>query len=71
MSVRRSDFGNWANVSSLPLTRVSRGNDEKIEEVGKWLAKQWSSDLEKPGGDLVQACGRRMDCVEKSANFLY
>jgi len=50
------------------FTEDSRGNDGKIEEVGEWLAKQWSSDLEKPGGDLVQACGRRTECVEKSSH---
>jgi len=71
MRVGRSDFGNWVNVSSLPLIRDSRSNDGKIEEVGEWLAKQWSSDLEKPGGDLVQSCGRRTECVEKSENFPY
>ena len=40
MRVGGSDFGCWANVSSLPLSRDSRGHDGKIEEVGKWFAKQ-------------------------------
>ena len=35
MRVGGSDFGCWANVSSLPLSRDSRGHDGKIEEVGK------------------------------------
>ena len=48
MRVGGSDFGCWANVSSLPLSRNSRGYDGKIEEVGKWFAKQRSSDLQKP-----------------------
>ena len=59
MRMGGSDFGCWANVSSLPLSRKSRGHDGKIEQVGKWFAKQRSSDLQKPGWDLVQACGHR------------
>ena len=62
MRVEGSDFGCWANVSSLPLSRNSRGYDGKIEEVGKWFSKteeQRSSETRKQ----VQACGRRTECV--------
>jgi len=45
-------------------------HDGKIEEVGKWFAKQEKQrSSETMPETLVQACGRRTESVWKSENF--
>lgn len=69
MSLGSRNFRDWPDASLLPLLWDSGSGKGEIEEMGYWLVKEWCTQSEKPGWELVKACGGRVELVESSEDL--